>query len=209
MSRLRIACVTLGAALAITVPAGTASGETPAAGASHCMAAGYSPARSLTALHRGPRITFFRRLTVKAHATKRHVTWSAPATAPVIAAARNSHGTRVSAGWIWHRVGHHYGEPVATGGHHTPRTETSHGTDSVRNTTGSTRHYVEFDGFTRFHGTFTSTSCAGVNQHGVGQVAHQRGSWVTFSKIEASGVVLCGGGTANNAITKAALTHCR
>jgi hypothetical protein len=198
-------CLALIAGPAWATGSGTAA---PATATTHCMAAGYAPARSLPQLHRAPRITFFRHLTLKAHAAKRHITWSAPATAPVIAAARTSHGARVTAGWIWHRVAHHYGEPVAAGGHRTPRTETSHGTDSVRNTTATTRHYIEFDGFTRFHGTFTQTSCAGVNEHGVGHVAHQHGSWVTFSKIEATGVVLCGAGTANNAITKAALSHC-
>jgi hypothetical protein len=209
VSRHRIVCVLLGAGVLATSLTGPAHAATQAGSSgARCSAATYVPVHSLPTLHRGPRVTFFRQLTVAAHSTRRNITWSAPSSAPVIAGARTSSGAHVTADWIWRDVARRYSEPVASSGHRTPRTETSNGPQQARNTTGRARHYIEFDGFTRFHGWFAVTNCAGVNQHGIGHLARSHGTWVTFSKVEQTGLALCGAGSGNNAIAKAALAHC-
>jgi hypothetical protein len=209
LSRHRIAWAVLSAGLVVASPTGLAHAAAPAGSSgARCSAATYVPIHSLPKLHRGPRVTFFRQLTVAAHSTRRNITWSAPSIAPVIAGARTSSGARVTADWIWRGVARHYSEPVASGGHRTPRTETSNGRQQARNTTGRTRHYIEFDGFTRFNGTFVMSTCAEVNQRGVGHLTRSHGTWVTFSKVEQTGLALCGAGSGNDAIATAALSHC-
>jgi hypothetical protein len=209
VSRYSVACVLACVGIATLVPMGTANATARSgSAAAQCTASSYRPVHALSGLHAGPRITFSRRLNIAPHSVKRDITWSAPATAPVIADASAPSGAHVTESWIWRAVARHYNKPVASAGHRTPRTATSPGTLTARNSTARTHHDIEFNGVTRFRGSFTATRCADVNPRGVGHVVRAHGSWVTFGKTPAAGLVQCGAGSSGSAIEKAALSHC-
>jgi hypothetical protein len=148
-------------------------------------------------------------LAVAPHTVKRHITWSAPAKAPVIARAATDTGAKVAASWIWPAVARHVEEPVASAGQRTPHIESSQGrVFTVPNHTARVRHDLLFNAVIRLDGRFRSTRCADPNSKGVGRVHRTRGSWVTFVKVPSLGDVECGAGSGGDAIAKAVLTHC-
>jgi hypothetical protein len=209
VSRYPIAVV-IGVGLALAAPAGQATAALrPGSTVATCSAASYKPVRTLSYLHDAPRVTFFRRLTIAPHTVKRHITWSAPAKAPVIARAVTVAGATVTATWVWPAVARHVQEPVASAGQRTPRIESSgHQVFTVPNHSARVRHDVLFNAVIRLDGRFLSTRCADPNSKGVGRVHRTRGSWVTFVKVPSLGEVECGHGSGGDAIAKAVLTHC-
>jgi hypothetical protein len=202
--------VVIGVGIALAAPAGqAAAAPRPASTVVACSAATYQPVRTLSYLHNAPRVTFFRRLTIAPHTVKRHITWSAPAKAPVIARAVTVAGATVTASWVWPAVARHVQEPVASTGQRAPHIESSQNrVFTVPNHSARIRHDVLFNAVIRLDGHFLSTRCANPNSKGVGRVRRTRGSWVTFVKVPSLGDVECGHGSGGDAIAKAVLTHC-
>jgi hypothetical protein len=208
LSRYPVSAVVLGLTIAIAAPTNAAAAPGPHPAASQCTVTSYKPVRHLSDLPAAPRITFYRRLTVAPHTASRTITWSAPATAAVIAHATTAGGARTTQPWIWPAVARHYGQRVGLGGQRTARTQSSNGTFRVINHSARARHDIEYNSVTRFHGRYAATRCADVNTHGIGRVERGHGSWVTFSRDAGTGVVQCGAGDGGAPVIKAALTHC-
>jgi hypothetical protein len=117
-------------------------------------------------------------------------------------------GATGKASWLRKAIAHRAATLIGRFGHHTPLRVGSGGVFSVNNHSGHPRHFMEFNGVTRYHGRYATTRCTGADSHGNGHVERRHGPWVTFERIEAKGMVECGAG-GMPLVEKAALKHCK
>jgi hypothetical protein len=191
-----------GSALAMT-PAGAAAPE-----ATQCTVASYTPTHGITSFHHAGDLSYWHRITIPSQHKPTTARWSVRSKSVVTARYAAAGGATGKASWLWRAATDRAGQTVARFGHHTPLRVGSGGLFTVHNHSGHPKHDIEFNGETRYHGSYATTRCAGADSRGIGHIERRHGSWVTFG-IKGSGLVQCGAGGDQFPAEKAALKHCK